>query len=282
MLTLIEVLTKSTEYLEKKGIDSARLNAELLLAEVLNCKRLDIYLRFDKPLAEDELVKYREFISRRGKYEPLQYIVGYTEFYGQRINVTKDVLIPRPETEILVESIVDQFRSVPNLKIIDIGTGSGNISIALAKNLISPSITTIDTSQEAIIVAKNNCTLNNLNGEVDFVHGDILTHSFQHEYDIVVSNPPYISLTEYESLQNEVKYYEPKNALTDFHDGLFYFESIAHKMYDYLTSGGKIFFEIGFGQSAAVKEILTNNKYSHIEIIKDYQNIDRVIFGVKV
>lgn len=282
MLTLIEVLSKSTEYLQKKGIESARLNAELLLAEVLNCKRLDIYMRFDKPLAEDELVKYREFISRRGKFEPLQYIVGYTEFYGQRINVTKDVLIPRPETEILVETIVDQFRSVPNLKILDIGTGSGNIAIALAKNLTSPSITTIDTSQEAIIVAKNNCTLNNINGEVGFVHSDILTHSFQHEYDIVVSNPPYISLSEYETLQNEVKFYEPKNALTDFHDGLFYFESIIKKMYDYLTNGGKIFFEIGFGQSDAVKEILINNKYHNIEVVKDYQNIDRVISGVKV
>lgn len=282
MLTLLEVLTKSTEYLQKKGIESARLNAELLLAEVLNCKRLDIYMRFDKPLTEDELIKYREFISRRGKFEPLQYIVGYTEFYGNRISVSKDVLIPRPETEILVENIIEQYRSTPNLKILDIGTGSGNISIALAKNLITPLIATIDTSLEALEVAKNNCLLNNLNGEVNFIHGDVTTHQFQQQFDIVVSNPPYISLTDYETLQNEVKLFEPKSALTDLHDGLFYFESITKKMYNHILPGGKIIFEIGFGQSDAVKEILLSHKFQKIEIVKDYQNIDRVISGVKL
>ncbi|HEY6436691.1 MAG TPA: HemK/PrmC family methyltransferase, partial [Ignavibacteriaceae bacterium] len=137
MITVIESIKLSTDFLAGKGIESPRTNAELLLADIINCKRLDLYLLFDRPLSEVELQHYREYIKRRSSFEPLQYILGKVEFYGLELNVNKSVLIPRPETEILIENIINQFSNEKNLKILDIGCGSGNISIALAVQLVS-------------------------------------------------------------------------------------------------------------------------------------------------
>ena len=280
MLTVLESLKLSTEYLEKKGIESARLNAELLLAEILNCKRLDLYLKFDQPLRENEVDIYREWILRRGKFEPLQYIIGRVEFYGMQFKVTRDVLIPRSETEILVEEVINFAKDKSGLRILDIGTGSGNIPIALAKNLTNAEITSVDVSANAIEVAKENALLNNVESKVEFILSDIYHLKIETDlFDIVVSNPPYISAEEYPTLQKEIVDYEPSIALTDSNDGLNFYRTITEKSKSFLKKEGKIFFEIGKEQFNDVEKILLKNNFLNIKITKDYQQIERVISG---
>lgn len=280
MLNVLESLQLSTNFLEKKGIESPRLNAELLLAEILNCKRLDLYLKFDQPLKENEVDRYREWISRRGKFEPLQYIIGKVEFFGLQFKVTRDVLIPRSETEILVEEVINFCKSKSGLKILDIGTGSGNIPIALSKNLTNVEITTVDVSAKALEIAKENALLNGVESGVKFILSDVNHLKIETGlFDIVISNPPYISAEEYPTLQKEIIDYEPSIALTDSNDGLDFYRAIAERSKSFLKKEGKLFLEIGKGQFEDVEKILSKNDFHNIEIIKDYQQIERVISG---
>ncbi|MBS3945915.1 MAG: peptide chain release factor N(5)-glutamine methyltransferase [Melioribacter sp.] len=282
MLTVLSALTLASEYFEKKGITSPRTNAEILLANILNCKRLDLYLRFDQPLKETEVELYRQFIARRGKYEPVQYIVGNTEFYGLTIDVNPSVLIPRPETEILVETILNQLKVTVGTKILDIGSGSGNISIALGKNLPDAEITSLDISEEAIKLAQHNANKNNV-CNINFVNGSIISNGIlsDQQFDIIVSNPPYVSIEEYPELQKEITMYEPVNAVTDNEDGLKFYKKISEFTMDRLVNGGSLFFEIGMGQSTHVSSIMTENGFHEINVVKDYQQIDRIIYGIK-
>ena len=282
MITVLESIILSTEYLKNKGIESPRINAELLLAHILNCKKLNLYLSFEKPLTEEELAKYRVLLKRRSKFEPLQYIIGKVEFYGIDFKVNSSVLIPRQETEILIETIIEQYKIYDNLKILDIGTGSGNIAISLAKNLDNSFVTAIDISEDALKTAYENALLNSINDKTEFIKLDFLKEEFKgKDYDVVVSNPPYISMEEFETLSPELKEYEPQIALTDYYSGLMFYEIISQKSNYLLKLGGKLFFEIGKGQLSNVAEIMRNNNYQNITVIKDYLNIERVISGEK-
>ena len=283
MLTILEVIAKSIEYLDKKGIESPRANAEILLANILNCKRLELYLMYEKPLRDSELNNYREFLKRRSNYEPVQYITGSVEFYALELKVTPAVLIPRPETEILVEVIIDSVKKEDELFILDFGSGCGNISIALAENLPNVHVTGIDISKDAIMIANENLEKYKLNDRVNFVKGDILKFNVNNfsNYDIIVSNPPYVSQNDYLNVQKEIKNFEPKIAVTDFSDGYKYFVKIITLASEILKSGGKLFFEMGEGQSKKINELLVKNNYKKIYVFKDYQKIDRVISGVK-
>ena len=281
MLSVLEAIKLSAEYLEKKGIESPRLNAELLLAEVLNLKRMELYLQFDRPLSEEEKNAYRTFLKLRGEKKPLQQILGHTEFMGEMFIVSSDVLIPRPETELLVEKIANDF---PNFtgKILDIGTGSGNIAIMLAKLLPDAEIFALDISPKALEIAQENemkiLSENKINfSRADVFSDEIFSNGENNKFEIIVSNPPYISKEEFEKLQAEVKDYEPRTALTDERDGLSFYERIAELGTQLLVPNGKIYFELGAGLSEKVKEILTRNNYATIEIIKDYAGIDRII-----
>jgi len=282
MLTVLDAINLSAEYLKKKNIESPRINAEHLLSHVLKRKRLELYLSFDKPLNEDETNLYRELIRRRGTTEPLQYILGSVEFYGLEFHVTRDVLIPRPETEILVEKIIESFDKNSHLKILDIGTGSGNIAISLAKNFDNAEVTGIDVSGEALTIAKENSRINDVNGKVKFGILDVLNQNITPEvkYDVIVSNPPYVSVKEYPELRPELNVYEPRIALTDENDGLNFYRVISEKSKKILKKEGQMFFEIGQGQSEEIKNILERNKFSDIKIFKDYSDIERVITGV--
>jgi len=282
MLTVLDAINLSADYLKKKNIESPRINAEHLLSHVLKRKRLELYLSFDKPLNEDETNLYRELIRRRGTSEPLQYILGSVEFYGLEFRVTRDVLIPRPETEILVEKIIESFDKNSHLKILDIGTGSGNIAISLAKNFNNAKITGLDVSGEALAIAKENSRLNNVNGNVKFEMLDVLNKNFNSEvkYDVIVSNPPYVSVKEYPELRPELNVYEPRIALTDENDGLNFYRVISEKSKNILEKDGQIFYEIGQGQTNEIKNILEKNNFSDIKIFKDYSDIERVITGV--
>jgi len=281
MITVLESINLSTQYLNQKGIESPRTNAELLLADILNCKRLDLYLSFERPLSEDEVQKYREHIKRRGNFEPLQYIIGKVEFYGLEFKVNPSVLIPRPETELVVENILNQFQKEEEWIILDIGSGSGNITIALAVNLPSSKIVSTDVSEEALQVAKENSERHKVAARIKFVKHNILKNDLSNfpMFDIVVSNPPYVSKESYLTLQKEIKNFEPAIAVTDEDDGYTFYREISAKASVKLKENGKLFFEVAQGQSEEVVEIMTKNNFKNIEIIKDYQNIDRVIFG---
>lgn len=281
MITVLEAIRLSTEYLEKKKIDSPRINAELLLAHIIGCKRLDLYLAFDRPLTEPELNIYRGLIKRRASYEPLQYIIGTVEFYGLVFKVTSSVLIPRPETELLVEKIIKELSDKEQLNILEIGCGSGNITISLAYHLKQAQIITTDISDAALNLAKENSQKLGVAERISFIRHNILTDDLLRfsMFDLVVSNPPYVSLQSYSSLQKEILDFEPRLAVTDESDGLTFYRIISEKVSGNIKKGGKLFFEISHGQCDDVKSIMTKNNFSKIEVIKDYQNIERIVFG---
>ncbi|RKY94469.1 MAG: peptide chain release factor N(5)-glutamine methyltransferase [Ignavibacteriae bacterium] len=282
MLTVLESLNLSADYLRKHDIESPRINAELLLASILNCKRLDLYLAFDKPLSKDELGKYRNFIKRRGKFEPLQYITGSVEFYGIEIKVNPSVLIPRPETEILIDAVIEQVKTKEEITILDIGCGSGNIAIALAANLSNCKVFGTDISKDALKISMENAEVNGVKNKTEFHQKNILSDDFSDLpiMDIIVSNPPYVSEEKFDTLQNEIKYFEPNFAVTDFSDGYKFYNAISKKAKLLLKPGGKIFFELSENQHIKVKEIMDANGIKDIKINKDYLNIERVIYGV--
>ncbi len=283
MLTVLLALNKSTDYLEKKGIESPRMNAELLLADVLNCKRLELYLMYDRPLKEKELNEYRDYLKRRSTFEPAQYIIGTVEFYGLEFKVSPAVLIPRPETEILVENIINSVNEEDELHIMDIGSGSGNISIAIAVNLPNAFVTGIEISKSAIAVAEENLKNNDVNKRVSFLNLDILSENIDElsDFDIIVSNPPYVSKEDYGKIQKEILNYEPDIAVTDFFDGFKFYRKIISLASQVLKPKGKIFLEIGQGQSKIINEIMKENSFKEITTVQDYQKIDRVMYGVK-
>jgi release factor glutamine methyltransferase len=278
-MTVLEGIQLTTEYLEKKGIESARINAELMLAHILKCKRLDLYLSFDKPLKEEEIELYRDFLKRRSTYEPLQYILGSVEFYGLEFKVNRSVLIPRPETEVLIETIINRFPKDNSFSFLDVGTGSGNIPICLAKYFPNAEITSIDISEQAIHLAKVNAEINNTSERINFLNEDIKKFNPGNKYDIIISNPPYVSSEEYTQLQPEIINYEPAEAVSDFDDGFKFYKLICEKSGFILKNPGHIFFELGKGQSEPVLEILSANNFKNVSIKKDYLNFDRVISG---
>jgi release factor glutamine methyltransferase len=281
MITVLESINLSAQYLTQKGIESSRINAELLLADILDCKRLDLYLSFDKPLGNQEIEKYRDYIRRRGNFEPLQYITGKVDFYGIELKVNSSVLIPRPETELLVENILNVLSRDKESTILDIGCGSGNITIALAVNLASSKFISTDCSDEALKVAKENAEKYSVAGNIKFEKHNILKEDLNNfpQFDIIVSNPPYVSREDFKSVQKEIRDYEPRSAVTDDSDGYTFFREITRKSFKKIKAGGKLFFEVAEGQSEGVTEIMKKNNFKNISVIKDYQNIDRIIFG---
>lgn len=281
MHTVLELLNLTTNFFEQKGVESARLNAELLLAEILKCKRLDLYLTFDKPVKDVEVNLFREFVKRRGNREPMQYILGHVEFYGLTFSVNKDVLIPRQETEILIETILNQTDKEAELNILDIGTGSGIIAVLLAHYLPKAKITAIDKSSGALALAKKNAETHGVDQRITFLEADVLNSTLQlgEKLDIIVSNPPYVSQKEYASLQKEIVAHEPDYAVTDFSDGLTFYRKIIETSPKYLNENAKIFFEVGEGQAEQVKLIFESNNFSSVQIWKDYANINRVVKG---
>lgn len=281
MLTVLNSLTGAAEYLKKKGIESPRLNAELLLSDILKCKRLELYLLFDRPLSEDETDKYRDYIRRRAIFEPLQYIIGKVEFFGLEFEVDNSVLIPRPETELLVETVINSVNFESEINILDIGCGSGNISVSLAKKIPNCKVIGIDIIENSLTLAKRNSQKNEVSEKVVFLKQNIFEGFGDNKvnFEVIVSNPPYISAVEFEKLDPELKLYEPKAALTDGNDGLEFYRKICSLTGLLLKKEGKIFLELGSGQADTVSRIFYENHIGMVDIKKDYSGIDRVIIG---
>ena len=277
----IGLLSKSIQYLKKYNVENARLDAEYIFAYVLGVKRVSLMLNFNDEIDEEKKNLIRQYIMRRGKYrEPLQYIVKEWEFYGYPIKVNGGVLIPRQDTEILVEQCIHLMKEKENPKILDIGTGSGAISIALAKEIHGSEVLGLDISEDALKVAVENRELNNVEN-LKFLKSDVFQHVKEKNYDLIVSNPPYIPVEEYEELMPEVKEYEPKMALTDGGDGYYFYRKISEESIDYLKNGGYLAFEVGYNQGENVAKLMEKNGFQIVGRVADYGGIERVIIGRK-
>ncbi len=279
--TVLLLLDWATGYLAARGFEEARLNVELLLAHVLSRSRLDLYLQLDRPLTAPELAIFKTVFQRRLSHEPVQYITGETEFMGLSFYVDRNVLIPRPETEQLVERTLETVRDMElsTASILDIGTGSGNIAVALGHFLRRADIVAIDISAEALTTAERNVSRNHI-GNVRLMQLDMFDEFPPNlKFDVIVSNPPYVSLKEFAALQAEVREYEPRIATTDGADGLRFINHIAKFGKGLLNPGGALLVEIGYGQSEGVLEIFFKEGYVGVEVLQDYAGIPRIARG---
>ncbi len=277
----MELLEKSCEYLEKHGIANSRIETEYIFAHVLGCKRMMLKLNFSKKLSDDEKESIRKLLlDRVKKRKPLQYLLGYEEFFGYRFNVNESVLIPRPETELLVEQCINLLYGVKNPKILDIGVGSGAIAITLAKEMDESAVLGVDISDAALEVANGNMELNNAKN-VKFIKSDVFSNVNYHEFDLIVSNPPYIPEHEYVGLMPEVRLHEPKLALTAEKEGYYFYEKISKEAPTYLKTGGYLAFEVGYNQAGKVRDIMEENGFENVVIVRDYEKIERMVIGRK-
>ena len=284
-MRILEVINKTTPFFEKQNIESPRLNIELLLAHLLKKKRLELYLEFERELEEPMLAKLRELVKRRAAGEPLQYILGETEFCGLKVLVDKRVLIPRPETELLVKTVAERLRADGSknrpCRIIDVGTGSGCIAIALAKKLVNAEISALDVSADALEVARANASLHEVEKNIRFFESDLLKalpDSLQ--VDAIVSNPPYIVDGEMAKLPKEVRDFEPVRALAAGEDGLKVIRRLVMDARRFMSPSCFVALEIGAGQRVAVEELFENEGYVVSEVVKDLQGHERVIVAV--
>ncbi len=253
---------------------------ELLFSSVLNCNRMSLYLDRQRFLTGDESKAIAAALKRRVAGEPLAYILGSTEFMGLEFKITPDVLVPRPETELLVETAIRQARTSDNAickRILDLGTGSGCIAVSLAKFLPNAEVSAVDISEEALKVAAENAEAHNV--KINFIRSDLFSAPalVSSKYGVIVSNPPYIVSEEIGKLQPELSY-EPRIALDAGHDGLEFYRRIIDKAPDHLENGGLLVMEMGFGQRKKIENIFKKSKiFETIGIVKDYNDIDRVI-----
>ena len=285
-----DLLTVSIDFLKGKNIESPRLCAEILLAHQLNTDRLKLYLNYDQPVCEQDLNKYRAMIKRLVEGEPVQYLTGVQEFWSMDFNVNGNVLIPRPETEILVEQALKVHKEEyadksRDISILDIGTGSGAIAIAIASEFEKAKISAVDISAKALDTAKLNAAKYEVENRINFYEGNLF-EPFQKDrqlFDMILSNPPYVTTKEYDLLPLKIKAFEPKLALEGGEDGLLYIREILEKAYDFLNPGGWLMIEMDPLQTdSAIGIIKGNPEYAYSEVIKDYSNRERVVITKKI
>ena len=273
---VLKILNWTKGYLADKGVENPRLEAEWMLCEALSLDRVGLYLNFDKPLTEPELATYRGMVGRRGRREPLQYILGSQEFMGLDFKVTPAVLIPRHDTEVLVAE--GAKRGAGAHSILDIGTGSGCVAIALAKALPEAEICSVDVSGDALAVARDNAEQNGV--AVQFFQGSLFEPFAGRRFDMIVSNPPYIPAAELDALQQEVRGFEPLGALDGGADGLDFYRRITESAPEHMTAGGWLLFEVGAGQAPDVLALLERGGFAADCFTQtDPAGIERVVGG---
>ncbi|MCE5323910.1 peptide chain release factor N(5)-glutamine methyltransferase [bacterium] len=279
------ILNYSAEHLAQAGIDTPLLDAQLLMTKVLGCAKLDIIAHPERKLSDYEQQTFYRLLEKRASRYPLAYILGNKEFYGLDIEVSPGVLIPRPETELLVEECIKRLKPSQTIKplIADVGTGSGAISVAIAANIPNAIIYATEISPDALKVARHNIENHQLTERVHLVEGDFLEplKSLGVEFDAIVSNPPYIPSVDIETLEPEIAVYEPRSALDGGVDGLDAYRSIFPDAIGLLRENGFIAVEVGMGEASAVKGIAISAGYRKTAIFKDLAGVDRVVIAKK-
>lgn len=275
-MTYREAIARGEQVLELANIIDVKTDAWLLLEMVCKIDRNFYYMHMNDDILDDELREYEHVIKKRAEHIPLQYIIGETEFMGLKFKVNSSVLVPRQDTETLVEEALKIIK--PGMKVLDMCTGSGCIIISILHNVIGVEGFAVDISKQALNVAKENAKINDVS--VIFERSDLFDN-VTGTYDIIVSNPPYIPTEEVHKLMPEVRLFEPMEALDGKEDGLFFYKKIVESGGDYLNPGGYILFEIGHDQGEAVSKMLIAADYADVRVIKDLAGNDRVVIGVK-
>ncbi|MFW6354737.1 MAG: peptide chain release factor N(5)-glutamine methyltransferase, partial [Verrucomicrobiota bacterium] len=263
--TLLEILQRSAEFLGKAGVENPRLEAEWLLAHVLGCKRLQLYLDFERPMLPEVLDQLRPMVRRRAQREPLQYILGTTEFAGLELTVDRRALIPRPETEALVDELRGEYGTTPPPSVLDLGTGSGAIALALAAAWPGSSVTAVDRSPGALALARENAARTGLDARVEWLGGSWFGPLAGRVFDLIVSNPPYLAEAEWKSAAPEVRGHEPHEALVAPGEGLADLESLLREAPRYLTPGGCLALETGITQHEPLRAEAESVGYARCE-----------------
>ena len=285
--TIKKLLEWISEYFESSGVDSPRLSAELLLCHVLKLERIQLYTLYDRVVQAEQLTALRALVKRGAEQEPVAYLVGRCEFYSMPLKITPDCLIPRPETEHLVERAVDFLRGRPSPQyVLDLCTGSGCIAAAIAKNVKDVQVVATDICDNALKVAAENIRRHKLDNKVKLLCGDlfdaIIEGLDETRFDLIVTNPPYVSDLEYEKLDKNVKEYEPKLALYAGLEGLDTYERILEKVDNFLKPDGALMMEIGYAQGPAIQRMLDEaGIFKEIRIEKDFANNDRIAIAKK-
>ena len=277
-MTLLEVLQSTTAYFQKRGIESPRLNAEHLIAHVLKMSRLELYLEFETKLNETELAQLRELVRRRAQREPLQHLLGTVEFCGQTFAIDKRALVPRPETEELVELLVSEDRGQRSaIRIVDVGTGSGVIALSLAIKFPKAEIFAVDISEDALALARENANRLELTDRIKFRKGDLL-ENMPERFDLIVANLPYVSMQDRQSLAREVLH-DPEVALFAGEKGDELVRKLIEQAPAHLNAGGLLALEIGVNQAEGLSDFLRLKNYHDIESKKDYSGITRFLLA---
>ena len=281
MKTVLDTIHGGTEYLEKRGIEDARLTMQILLAHVLGCQRIELYVDFDRPLEEDQLAPMREYVKRRGQGEPLQHILGEVEFYGRVFRSDSRALIPRPETEEMVDIVLKRYSPTSDeaLKILDMGCGSGVLGLSLVAELEGSHGTLVDASSDALALASDNAEALELNDRVDFVHGDLFSGVEGKRFGLVVANLPYVPAGEIPTLSKEVQH-DPISALDGGADGLDIIRSFIADLKSHTDTGALVGLEIGENQSAEVSKLLRQAGFAEVEAVNDLSGVARFVFAV--
>ena len=277
-MTVLEVLQSTTGYFRKRNIDSPRLNAEHLLAHVMGRKRIDLYLEFERRLPESELTPLRELVKRRGAGEPLQHLLGTVEFCGRVFRCDKRALVPRPETEQLVELLISRFKSeIASSRMVDVGTGSGVIALTLAAEFPAAEIVGVDISEDALMLARENAEQLNLGDRVRFLRSNLF-ENVQPNFDLIVANLPYVSTEDRQKLSREVLH-DPEAALFAGPRGDELVRQLIAQAASWFRPGGILAMEIGIGQSETLVAALAEKNYRDIFPEKDYSGVIRFLFA---
>ena len=279
--TILKLLEWTTDYFKRHNVPNPRLDAELLLGHVLSLKRIDLYLKFEMPLGAAELARFKELMQRRAKREPLQYILGSVDFYGAKVSVSSGVLIPRPETETLVDFVLKHIKETKpsGANILDLCTGSGAIIAALAQHLPDAHFTGVDISEAAIRTASTNTA--SFGERVQIIKSDLFNElKPEDKFDCIVTNPPYVPNAEIQSLQEEIKNFEPHLALDGGNDGLDIIRKICKIVPVHLARNGAIFIELGENQAQETQKLLCDGAcFETTGVLKDLNGIDRFVFA---
>lgn len=275
--TIGSILTWTGQYFAEKGVENPRLDAEVLLSHILERERIQLYVNFDQPLQPHELTAYREAVKKRVARMPVAYITGCREFMGLEFCVTPAVLIPRPDTEILVEAVLKKLHGFDQPALLDLGTGSGAIIVSLLANLPTAAGAAVDISDNALDIARQNAEKNQVSSRLKLYQGDLYQPVKGQTFDAIISNPPYIPDSDIQELTQEVRQ-EPHLALAGGPDGLDFYRRIVRDAAQYLNAGGLLAVEVGIHQAQAVAALAQPmEQLVFIEIIKDYSGIERVV-----